>query len=347
MLSYWGLLQRCPDTSRGSNDGLYVCVCFGVAPLRSPTMTATMSATPANPQRRGSGTEVWTTRRLLNWMTNHFQSKGIDSPRVVAEMLLAHVFQCERLRLYMEVDRPAEPAELAALRELVARAARHEPVQYLVGHAWFFSRQFAVNRSTLIPRPCTETLVEHVLQWHRVNPGHAQPLVADIGTGTGCIGISIAAQIPDTRLVMTDLVPEALELAKANAQRHKVIERMEFRQGQGLQPLREGPPGQRYDVICSNPPYIPDHEWDDVPAHVKDYEPPSALRGGVDGLDVIRPLIAEAGQLLKPGGLLAIEIADCQRDDVLNLANATGVLVNATVLKDHEGLWRVFVAERG
>jgi release factor glutamine methyltransferase len=293
--------------------------------------------------------EIWTTRRLLKWMSDHFQSKAIDSPRVVAEMLLAHVLGCERLRLYMESDRPASSAELAQLRELVARAAKHEPVQYLVGHAWFFGRQFAVSRATLIPRPCTETLVEHVLQWHRVQPGHVSPLIADIGTGTGCIAISLAAQIPDARVIATDIVPDALELARANAALHKVQDRMEFRLGSLLAPVSvDSPvPGERFDVICSNPPYIPDHEWErDVDRNVKEFEPQSALRGGADGLEFIRPLIAGAAPLLKPGGLLAIEIADCQRDAALALAKQSEKLSGADVLKDHEGLWRTLVAER-
>ncbi len=284
-------------------------------------------------------------------MTEHFTTRQIDSPRVVAEMLLANILGCERLRLYMDVDRPATPDELSRLRDLVAKAAKHEPVQYLVGEAWFFGKQFAVNRSTLIPRPCTETMVEHVLQWHRLNPGHAAPLIADIGTGTGCIGISLAAQIPDARVIATDIIPEALELAKANAQRHKVIDRMEFRLGNTIAPFAPGSaggavPGARYDVICSNPPYISDQEWNDVPINVKEFEPASALRGGADGLDVIRPLIAEAPALLKVAGMLAIEIADSQRDAILKLAAKNPLLESAAVLKDHEGLWRVLTATR-
>lgn len=290
--------------------------------------------------------ETWTTRRLLAWMGGHFKSKVIDSPRVIAEMLLSHVIGCERMRLYMDADRPASAAELATLRDLVARASRHEPVQYLVGSAWFFSRQFKVDRSTLIPRPSTETLVEHVLQWLRVNPGHASPLVADVGTGTGCIAISIAAQTPSANIVASDIVPAALALAKENAQAHKVTDRIEFVEGPGMGAIVNARPGARFDVIASNPPYIPDHEWDAVEPNVKDYEPGSALRGGADGLDVIRPLIAEAAPLLKSGGLLAIETASAQKDAVLELAHATHMLCEIDVLKDHEGLWRVLTAQR-
>src|SRR5262245_30305238 len=178
-------------------------------PSRGMSRRTIISMSSQGTQTRGQQTsETWTTRRLLKWMAEHFESKQIDSPRVVAEMLLAHVLGCERMKLYMEADRPASASELTTLRELVARAPKHEPVQYLVGHAWFFGRQCEVNRSTLIPRPCTETLVEHIIQWRRLNPGHAAPLIADIGTGTGCISVSLAAQIADGRVVATDVVPD-------------------------------------------------------------------------------------------------------------------------------------------
>jgi release factor glutamine methyltransferase len=288
----------------------------------------------------------WTTRKLLAWMTSHFEAKGVDSPRVVAEMLLAHVLGCERMRLYMEADRPASPLELSTLRGLVARAAAHEPVQYLVGHAWFFSRRFDVDRSTLIPRPSTETLVEHVLQWLRVTPGHASPLIADIGTGTGCIAISLAVQLPEARIVASDIVPASLDLARRNARTHGVEDRIDFHVGSGFEPLRERFAHERFEVIAANPPYISDAEWGDVPPNVKDYEPASALRGGADGLDVVRGLITGAADHLADGGQLVMEIAASQGKSVLALAHEQLGLGEPVVLKDHEGLPRVLVTTR-
>jgi release factor glutamine methyltransferase len=296
-------------------------------------------------RRKAKAAESWTTRRLLGWMTGHFASKGIDSPRLVAEMLLSHVIGCERMRLYMEVDRPATPLELESLRELVRRSARHEPAQYLVGETWFYGRRFFVDRSTLIPRPSTEALIEHVLQWHRAVPGHADALIADIGTGTGCIAVTLAALIPQARIVATDVSDDALALAAENAQQHEVADRIEFRQGALLEPLEALGLG-RFDVICSNPPYISDPEWEQVAPNVRNYEPASALRGGADGLDVIRPLIAEGERFLRPGGQLVVEIGHAQHDAVLELVKATAALTAPMVLKDHEGLWRVLVAER-
>lgn len=289
---------------------------------------------------------TWTTRRLLKWTTDHFKAGGIDSPRVVAEMLLAHVIGCERMRLYMEIDRPATPLERATLRDLVARAARNEPVQYLVGHAWFFGRAFAVNPSVLIPRPCTETLLECVLQWHRTAPGHAQPRIADIGTGCGCIAISLAVGISDAHLVATDVDEAALAVARKNAARHGVADRIDFCLGAGLGPLEHAAGEGRFDAICSNPPYICDEEWAQLSPNVRCYEPATALRAGPEGLDVIRPILISAGEHLRPQGRLFLEIAHSHRDAVVRIAEEARWPSNHTVSKDHEGLWRLFVAER-
>jgi release factor glutamine methyltransferase len=280
----------------------------------------------------------------MDWMTNHFKAKGVDSPRVCAEMLLAHVLKCERLQLYTDVDRPASEAERQQLRDLTQRAADHEPVQYLVGHAWFFSRKFEVSPATLIPRPSTETLVEHVLQRERAEPRGHHPLIADIGTGTGCIAISLAAALRDARIVATDIAPQALELAARNATAHGVADRVDLHAGDGLAPLREVPGSPRFDYICSNPPYVPDAEWEEVDRNVREYEPERALRGGADGLDVIRRLIGEAPPLLQPGGQLVVEIAHAQREAVLSLALEAG-FASARVVKDYESYWRVLIAD--
>lgn len=295
-------------------------------------------------QRRA---EVWTTRRLLRWMTGRFEAKGVDAPRVVAEMLLAHVLGCERMRLYMEADRPAAPAELAALRDLVVRAQGHVPVQYLTGLASFFGRELSVDRSTMIPQPCTEDLVQAVLDWLS-DHGVSAPLIADVGTGSGCIAISLALALPSARVVATDVAPEPLDLARRNAERFGVADRVELVEGSLLEPLRGRADADRFDVLCSNPPYISDHEWDrgQVQRAVREHVPPRALRGGPDGLDHVRPLIEGAGALLKTPGLLAIEIAGGQREAALDLAERAGGLERATVRKDCEGFWRVLLAER-
>lgn len=286
-------------------------------------------------------------------MIEYFEQREIDSPRVVAEMLLAHILQCERMRLYMEVDRPASPDELARLRDLVRRAANDEPVQYLVGEAWFFAKPFAVDRSTLIPRPSTETLVECVTRYVRSAPGYDDasdgPLVLDVGTGTGCIAISLALQLPHARAIATDIEPQAIDLARGNAERHRVTDRITFNVGNLFEPVRERPEWGQFNVICANPPYISDAEWVDpsmVGRNVRHQEPERALRGGPDGLAVIRPLIEQATRALAPGGLLAVEIGHAQRQAVIDLVAAQRGLGDPRVVKDQEGYWRVLLAER-
>jgi len=289
--------------------------------------------------------EPWTTKRLLQWTTTAFEQKGIESPRVCAEMLLAHVLEQPRLKLYMDPHRPASDLERAAFRALVERALRDEPVDYLVGQAPFFSMMFGVSPAVLVPRPSTETLVEHVLQHARRTPGFSPPRIADVGTGSGVIAVTLAKQFAKAgvlaTVVATDISDDALDVARQNAQTHGVADRIDFRQGNLLEPLR----GERFTYLLSNPPYIPDHEWEAVPPNVKDHEPTLALRGGCDGLDLIRPLIKYANLHLSDPGQLVLEIAACQRSEVIHLAEQAG-LRHPVVLVDHEKLPRVLVADR-
>lgn len=284
--------------------------------------------------------EVWSTRKLLLWTTQYFERQGLKSARLAAEMLLAHVLGVERLRLYMDADRPATELERKRFRELVERAAKREPVDYLVGRTPFFSMMLKVSPAVLIPRPSTETLVEHVIQHARRTPGVLHPLIADIGTGSGAIAIALAKNIEGCRVIATDISEAALEVARENADRQKVADRIEFRQGSLLEPMA----GEKVRYLVSNPPYIPDNEWDAVDAMVKDYEPHTALRGGPDGLDLIRPLIAEARSVLQKPGVLVLEVAAAHDAAVRQLASEHG-LNHPVVLRDHENLPRVLVTD--
>ncbi len=286
--------------------------------------------------------EPWTTRRLLGWMTQTFEQRDLDSPRLCAEILLSHVVGCERLRLYMDPDRPASPAERDTLRDLVKRALAHEPIQYLTGEARFFGLDFKADRRALIPRPCTETIVEHVLQaeraMHRDTPRERPVRIADICTGSGCIAVALATALgkkglPDAELIATDISPDALALAKENADRHAVADRIEFREGDLLNPLSGEPP---FDWILANPPYIPDDEWDAVEANVKDHEPHLALRASPDGLPFVRTLIEHARPLLAEGGSVLIELAAKTAAAAADHARAHG-WTDPEILKDHEG----------
>jgi release factor glutamine methyltransferase len=347
----------------------------------------------------------WTVRSLLRWIEGHLAERGVDGPRISAEELVRHVLGCDRLRLYMEPERVLDEAERTTLRGLVLRAANHEPVQYLVGQWPFLGRPFEVGRATLIPRPSTETLVECAVGWYletmvdRAADGGPLPRplrMADIGTGTGIIAISIIAGIrarlkvggcaplagaggkgkqgPDEalptiqladdvvsgrpattavrdastspwRCLATDVVPDAVALAKRNVATHGLTAAIDVRLGSLFEPFR-GSRERSFDLIASNPPYISDAEWDDVARNVKDYEPATALRGGRDGLDLVRPLVADAPRWLRSGGLLLVEIAESQRDAALRLASDRSIWSEAKVLDDFESKPRVLVASR-
>lgn len=269
-------------------------------------------------------------------------------------MLVAHVLGCDRLRLYTDPDRPANPLERETLRGLVARALKHEPIQYLVGEAWFFGLPLHVDRRVLVPRPCTEAIVEQVIQHARGRPGFGGPsgeatLIADVCTGSGCIAVALAKHLPHSRVIATDLSTDAIEVASKNAERHGVADRVDFRVGNLLEPVLTHPAaGQKHALsyLCSNPPYIPDAEWDAVPRNVREHEPAPALRGGEDGLRLVAPVIAGAAPLLRPGGLLLVEIASATGDAVLELANATRAFSQTTLLNDLEGKPRTLMAVR-
>ncbi len=321
--------------------------------------------------------EPWTVRRLRAWIAPHLASRGVDSPQACADLLLSQALGCARLNLYMDADRPATVEELTVLRAFVRRAVDGEPVQYIVGSWGFYGHDFAVDRSTLIPRPSTETLVDEVLAVLRepsgASRGECARTIVDLCTGSGCIAIAVAATLAktsskrhslawsrmgpavpqgnapvdtalaDIRIVATDLVPEAIALAKGNAQRLGVDRWIEFLEGDLDAPLAGRGLEGAVDVLCANPPYISDAEWAEVPKNVRDFEPATALRGGVDGLAVIRRIVAVAPNWLRPGGALVVEVAASQGASVALAATVAG-FTGVRVVKDLEGHDRVIVA---
>jgi release factor glutamine methyltransferase len=295
--------------------------------------------------------QAWTTRKLLQWMGDAFKKRDLDDPRRLAEMLLAHVLSCDRLRLYMEADRPASPLERAQLRDLVGRALNHEPIQYLVGEEWFYGLQFKVDKRVLIPRPATETIIDHTLNHARNTFGKSGEgvLIADVCTGSGCVAITLLKNLPGARAIATDISAEALEVARFNAERHKVLDRIEFIRGDLLAPIASHAVAGKVaslHYLVSNPPYIPDDEWPAVAPNVKNHEPHLALRGGADGLDYVRRLLGEGPTLVRPQGLILIEVADSRARHAHALAQGVRELADAQILNDFEGLPRVVVARR-
>lgn len=236
----------------------------------------------------------WTVLKLLEWSRGFFHERGIDSARLDAELLLGHVLGIDRVRLYMEFDRPLLPAELDTLRALVKRRASREPVAYLTGTRGFWTLDLDTDARALIPRPDTEVLVEEALAKFPAGSGR----VLDIGTGTGAVALAIASERPEASIVATDVSTDALALARQNAETLNLpIELVEsdlFAQVEGA-----------FDLIVSNPPYVADSA--ELGPGVRDFEPARALFAGVDGLDVLRPLIAAAPEHLVAGGWLIVE----------------------------------------
>ncbi len=261
--------------------------------------------------------DIWTIRKVLTWTTQHFEKRKVDAPRLTAEVLLAHVLKTGRVRLYVDLDRPLEKDELATFRALIERRIAGEPTQYLTGVREFYNRPFKVDPRVLIPRPETELLVEACLQ--RL-PKDAPSRVLDVCVGSGCIALSIAAERPRATVFATDLSPDAIALARENAEALKVADRVTLLQGNLFAPL---PPDARFDVVVSNPPYIATAEIDTLSAEVR-REPRMALDGGADGLVLIRRVAEGARRHLVPGGLLAMEIGETQGAALVAVLQAAG-----------------------
>ncbi len=261
--------------------------------------------------------ETWTVRKVIDWTKGHFEKQQLDAPRLTAELLLAHVLATTRVKLFMDLDRPLSKDELASYRALIQRRLAFEPTQYLVGSKEFYGRRFSVDRRVLIPRSETELLVEAVL---RLLPKDAPARVLDVCTGSGCIAISLAAERPLASVWATDVSDDALTVAKTNAEALGVAARVTFFLGNLLEPV---PADARFDVIVSNPPYVASGQLKGLQKEVQQ-EPKLALDGGADGLAVIRPLVAAALPRLKPGGTLALEIAEDQGAQVKALLESQG-----------------------
>ncbi|GEL72194.1 MULTISPECIES: peptide chain release factor N(5)-glutamine methyltransferase [Myxococcus] len=272
--------------------------------------------------------EPWTIRRVLTWTTQHFEKRQVDAPRLTAEILLSHVLELSRVRLYVDLDRPLSKDELGAYRALIERRMAGEPTQYLTGVREFYNRPFKVDARVLIPRPETELLVEAAL---RMLPKDAPGRALDVCTGSGCIAISLAAERPQATVIATDLSPDACALARENAQALGVADRVTVLQGDLFTPV---PAGERFQVVVSNPPYIASGEIPGLSAEVR-REPKLALDGGPDGLVAVRRVVTGARQWLEPGGLLALEIGEDQGPAVLELLRAAGY-ADARVEKDLE-----------
>lgn len=282
--------------------------------------------------------DSWTVGRLLTWTTDWLGAKGADSPRLDAEVLLAHVRGCPRIALYTAFDQPVADAERTRFRELVKRRGEGEPVAYLVGTREFFSLPFAVTPDVLVPRPETEGLVVRALDLCKAA---AAPRIVDVGTGSGAIVVALARHLPKATLLATDISSAALAVARSNAERHGVADRIEFVEGDLLSDPRAGGP---WDVIVSNPPYVRDDEFAALPRDVREHEPRGALVAGPTGVELVTRLAAEAASRLVAGGWLLVEIGPTVAAAAEAALAAQPGLTAEPTLKDHAGLARIVQA---
>jgi release factor glutamine methyltransferase len=283
---------------------------------------------------------VWTIGALLRWTEQFLSQKGFESPRLDAEVLLAHALGCRRIELYTRSEEVAADEVRAKFRDIVKRRVEGCPVAYLVGTKEFYLLPFEVTPAVLIPRPATEALVLAALD--RAKPLSA-PRVLDIGTGSGCLAVSVAKRHAGASVVAVDTSAEALDVARGNAERHGVSERVAFRRSD----LFDGIAGELpFDLILSNPPYIPSADIATLAPDVRGHEPRAALDGGPDGLAVFTRLVAKAPAFLNPGGWLLVEIGAGQEAVALRrLATVSGLTAGPTV-RDGDGHARVVVARR-
>ena len=279
--------------------------------------------------------ETWTILRVLDWTRDYFKSKGIESSRLDAEVLIAHVLKLERVMLYAHFDRPLDSAELARIRELVKRRANHEPIAYLTEGREFWSLDLEVDASVLVPRPDTEVLVEVCLE--RIQNKEA-PHIADVGTGSGCIALALAQDRKDATIQAFELSPAAREVAARNISRLQLGDRGAVFESDLLSGHDSS--DTRFDLIAANLPYIPSQDIKTLAPEVKDHEPHMALDGGNDGLDLIRRLIDVSKDHLKSGGVIALEAGFDQHEALENLLSRSGFGA-IEIRKDYAGHARV------
>ncbi len=288
--------------------------------------------------------DEWTIGRLLGWTADYLKQHGSESPRLEAEVLLAHARGCKRIELYTSFEEPAADELRTRFRDLVRKRAEGVPVAYLVGHREFFSLDFRVTPDVLIPRPETELIVMTLLDLIKVY-GHSDRAidVADVGTGSGVIGITVAKNAPRVRVTAFEISRPALAVARENAERLGVAARVEFVEGDLL---TASPVETTFDFIASNPPYVGTGELAGLAREVRDHEPRLALTAGESGTAVIERLIPQAAERLRAGGSLLLEISPMLQQQVEALIAGDERLESRPTVKDLAGLARVVQARR-
>ncbi|MDO8545141.1 MAG: peptide chain release factor N(5)-glutamine methyltransferase [Opitutaceae bacterium] len=276
-----------------------------------------------------------TVLEIIKKTTEFFAGKGIESPRLNAELLIGHALGLKRMQLYLQFERPLAEPELEKIRPLVRRRAQHEPVQYIVGETEFCGLKLKVDRRALIPRPETEQLVEHVVAACSVPPAR----ILDLGTGTGAIALALARAFPSAMVTASDVSEDALVLARENAAATGLAERVTFVCSNWFAAVPAGP----FEVVVSNPPYLSAGETAAAPAEVRAFEPATALTAGEDGLTALRHIIGESPRFLAAGGMLALETGIAHHEELIRSATAAG-FSRAESLRDLTGRDRFVIA---
>jgi release factor glutamine methyltransferase len=270
--------------------------------------------------------------------------KGVESPRLQVELMLAQLLELPRLKLYLNFDRPLDDGQTGQLRAMVQRRGQREPLQHILGSTCFCGLDFAVSPEALIPRQETELLCERA--WQHLgafpNSNSARPSALDMGTGTGCLAVTLAVKCPEATIHAADISGEALKLARQNAARHAVAERIAFHRSDLFSALADA---GRFDLILSNPPYIPTAILETLAPEVRVYDPTLALDGGPDGLVYYRRLAKEAGAYLKKGGMLMVEFGDDQEKAIGSIFQENDWVVDE-LLRDLVGQLRIMIAHR-
>jgi release factor glutamine methyltransferase len=282
--------------------------------------------------------QPWTVGRLLEWTTGYLQTRGHESAKLEAQLLLAHALGCPRIALYTRYEEVPSESDRTRFRELVQSRVKGQPVAHLLGRKEFFSLEFEVGPTVLVPRPDSEWLVTECLALAK---GKEAPRVLDVGTGSGCLAVAVAARHKGAVVTASDVSAEALAVARRNADKHKLAERIRFLEGDLLAPLQAD---ERFDFILSNPPYISSTGLAQLPPEVRDHEPSLALDGGPDGFKVIDRLIAGAPAHLVPGGYLMVEIGFDQEQAARQRFEAHGGYELGKTVHDAAGHPRVMVA---
>ncbi|MDO8141079.1 MAG: peptide chain release factor N(5)-glutamine methyltransferase [Candidatus Brocadiales bacterium] len=282
---------------------------------------------------------------LIHWAGKLLQEHGIDSPSLDAEVILSHLLDCKRIDLYVHPDKPVEDIVVMRYKEAIGKRSHRVPLQYITNHAEFMSLDFYVDERVLIPRPETELLVEAVIKKVQPLNNENEIIIVDIGVGSGNIAITLAKKTGKARIFAIDISPDALAVAKINAQRHDVLDKITFLCGDIFKPLEGYGIESKVNFIVSNPPYISGDEFGTLQQEVRDFEPYVALISGQDGLQMFKRIIANTNTWLKPGWYVIFEVGEKQARKVARLFEDNGCFKKANFVKDYQHIHRIVIAQ--